>query len=70
MCNPTHTLRTVLVWIITQKVVEIYYRFRTSYWSHVQGSRTILDSFGFLKPKDETDRLSLNVGKKVPQLTA
>jgi len=48
-------IRDVLFWVITQRVVVIYYwRFGTTYRSHHQGSRIILGR----------DRLSQNVGKK------
>jgi len=34
-------MRTALSWVVTQRVVVIPYRhFRTTYWSHLQGSRT------------------------------
>jgi len=57
--------RTALFWVITQRVVVISYRrFGTTYQSHPQGSR------GPLNPEDGTDKLSRNVGKKLPLLAA
>jgi len=54
-------IRTTLFWVITRRVVVISYRrFATTYRSHPQGSRIL--SFGFLRPKDGTDRLYWNVG--------
>jgi len=58
-------LRTPLFLVITQRVVVNYYRrFGTTYRSHPQGE------FGFLNPDARTDRLSRNVGKKLPLLAA
>jgi len=57
-------MRTASFSVITQRVVVISYRrFETTYPSHVQGVKN---------PKDEdgTDRLSRNVGKKLPLLAA
>jgi len=49
-------LRTALCWVITQRVVVIYYRrFGTSFLSQSQRSRI---------PEDGTDRFSRNVGEK------
>jgi hypothetical protein len=54
--------RTAIFWVITQRVVVIYYRlFGTNYQFHPQR---------FLNPEDVTDKLSRNVGKKLPLLAA
>jgi hypothetical protein len=53
--------RTVLFWVITQRVVVIFcWSFGTTYKSHPDGSRIILGP----------DRLSWNVSKKWPLLIA
>ena len=58
--------RSAIFWDITQRVVSILYRhFGTTYRSHLQGSRILLLRFLYLK--DETDMLSRNVGKELPQ---
>jgi len=54
-------LRTALLWAITQQIVVIsYWRFRTTYQSHHE-QRNL---------EDGTDRLSWNISKKLPLLTA
>jgi len=46
----------VLLWVITQQVVVIYYRrFGTTYQSHLQGSR--IQMIEFLTIADETEIL-------------
>jgi hypothetical protein len=47
------------------KVVICYRRFGTTYLSPLKGS-TIFKILGPLTPEDRTDRLSKNVGKKLP----
>ena len=62
--------RFVPFWVIMPWVVVIYFwRFVRNYWSHPQGS-WIQNFFVFLNPENGTDRLSQNVGKKLPLLTA
>ena len=52
------------LWVTAQRVVVISYRrFRTTYRSHPQAL------FGFLNPENGTDKLSRNVGKKLPLLS-
>jgi len=59
-------LRTALFWAIMQRVVVISYRrFGTTYRTHLQRSR-----YFFLILEDGTEKLSRNVGKKLPLLTA
>jgi len=49
-------------------VVISYRRFEATYWLYPQGSRIQKDPKGFLDPKNGTDRLSQNIGKKLPLL--
>jgi len=59
-------MRTSLFWDITQCTVVISSRrFGTTYMSHIQVSKMF-----FLTPEDGTDRLSRNISKKLPLLTA
>ena len=58
-------MRTALFWVITQRLVVIACRhFGTTYGSHFKGL------LGVLTLEDGTNRLSRNVGKKVPLLAA
>ena len=60
-------MRTAVFWAITQRVVVIiYWRFGTTYLSHIQGSVPFL---GIIL-EDGTDSLSRNVGKELPLLAA
>jgi hypothetical protein len=55
-----------IFWGITQRrVVILYRRFRTTYRSHLQGSRSLrmVPFLDFLTLEDGTDTLSRNVGK-------
>jgi len=55
-----------IFWVITLRVVVIYYRrFGTTYRSCPQGSR-ILEPIILAPIEDGTDSLSRNVGKKAP----
>jgi hypothetical protein len=67
-------MKTALFCVNTKRVVVIYSRrFGTNYGSNSQGSRIknlTQEHFGFLNPKDGTDRLSRNFGKKLPPLAA
>jgi hypothetical protein len=59
-------MKTALFWVITQRVVVISYRrFGTTYWSHLQGSKS--QEKEFLTPYNGTDRLFRNVGRKLPR---
>jgi hypothetical protein len=61
-------MRCALVWGITQRrVVIIYSRFRTTYRSHLQGSRNSrrVAFLDFLTLEDGTDTLSRNVSKGI-----
>ena len=59
-------VRTALFGVITQRVVLISYRrFGSTYRFHLHGPE-IQNPFGLITPKDGTDRLSRNVGKKLP----
>ena len=54
--------RSALFWNITQRrVVTLYRRFRTTYRSHIQGSKSPLKTLD-----DGADILSRNVGKGLP----
>jgi hypothetical protein len=69
---PNTLLRTALVWVIMQQLLVISYRcFGTTYQSHLESSKIhkVL-GFGFLNPEGGKDRLSRNIGKKLPLLTA
>jgi hypothetical protein len=56
-------MRTALFWVITQRVVVIYYRrFETTYRSHIH-------FFLFMTPEDGIDRTPRNVGKLLPLIT-
>jgi len=53
-------MRTALFWVITQRVVVISCRrFGTTYRFHLREEK-----------EDGTERLSRNIGKKLPQLAA
>ena len=63
------TLRPAFFWDITQRMVVIpYRRFGTNYRSHLQGSK--IKKERFLTTEDRTDRMSRNVGKKLPLYSA
>jgi len=56
-------LGTTLFWVITQRVTVISYRrFGSTFPSNPEGSRIQK------KTEDGTDRLSRNIGKKLPLL--
>jgi hypothetical protein len=74
MCRKMTSTRNVLFWVTTQRIpVLSYRRFGTTYRYHLHGARIFyrvksLFLFGFLTIEDETERLSRNVGKKLPPL--
>jgi len=58
-----------LFWDVTQRTVVIpCRRFGTTYWSHLQGSRDFY--LDFFTIGNGTDRLSRNVGTKLPSYVA
>jgi len=71
-------MRTVLLWVITQQVVVISYRrFGKPIGSIFKGQESrfhlqwsIIQIFGFLTVEDGTDKLSQNVGNKLPLFSA
>jgi hypothetical protein len=65
--SPEKQMRSALFWIITQRVVVISYRFRDNLSVPSSGFKNP-KAFGFFNPEEGRDRLSRNVGKKLPLL--
>jgi hypothetical protein len=76
VCDPIireKILRTAVSWVITHRVVVIYYRrFATTYRSHTQGSKTFRHNISVPSSgcEDGNDRLFRNVSKKLRLLAA